>query len=256
MTDIAMREFTNATGITRDATNTYVIYAEDMNEIKDALTDGTKTLNAEAVKINGSTVLGTSGQLLANPGGADADSSIQGDTDTALLYIDAGNDRVGISTSTPAALLDVAGASVYGAQASGDYFAVSAAGIPTYVDSDIGTCAVVLCHKDTVAYTDTSAKTLCTLPADAVIHDIQVVITTQFDDTGTDVLDLGITGTAALFADDLNVAQAAGTWLDGLATLGTQYKFAAATAVIATYTGQNSNATAGAADIYIYFTRH
>jgi hypothetical protein len=57
MADLAMRELTNPTGVTRDATNTYVIYAEDMNEIKDALTDGTKTLNAEAIKVGGQTAI-------------------------------------------------------------------------------------------------------------------------------------------------------------------------------------------------------
>jgi len=42
-----------------------------------------------------------------NTAGNDVDSSIEGDTDEELLYIDAGNDRVGISTSTPSKLFDV-----------------------------------------------------------------------------------------------------------------------------------------------------
>jgi len=36
-----------------------------------------------------------------NTTGADSDSYIEGDTDTQLLYVDAGNDRVGVSTGTP-----------------------------------------------------------------------------------------------------------------------------------------------------------
>ena len=47
--------------------------------------------------------------VIINEAGADADTRIEGDTDINLLYIDAGNDRVGIGTSTPAALFDVDG---------------------------------------------------------------------------------------------------------------------------------------------------
>jgi hypothetical protein len=49
----------------------------------------------------------TSESLIVNGSGADADSYFEGDTDTTLLYIDAGNDRVAISTSTPDTLLHV-----------------------------------------------------------------------------------------------------------------------------------------------------
>jgi cytoskeletal protein CcmA (bactofilin family) len=48
-------------------------------------------------------------QITINEAGADLDSRIEGDTDANLLYTDAGNDRVGVGTATPATLLDVAG---------------------------------------------------------------------------------------------------------------------------------------------------
>lgn len=45
--------------------------------------------------------------LTVNEDGADADSRIEGLNDVNLLYTDAGNDRVGISTSTPDAQLEI-----------------------------------------------------------------------------------------------------------------------------------------------------
>lgn len=43
-----------------------------------------------------------------NEGGGDYDTRIEGDTDANLIYVDAGNDRVGIGTATPAAKLSLA----------------------------------------------------------------------------------------------------------------------------------------------------
>jgi hypothetical protein len=47
--------------------------------------------------------------LVANEGGGDNDSRIEGNTDVDLFYVNAGTDRVGISTNSPDATLDVAG---------------------------------------------------------------------------------------------------------------------------------------------------
>lgn len=44
-----------------------------------------------------------------NDNGADIDTRIEGDTVTNLVFVDAGNDRVGLGTSTPATRLDVSG---------------------------------------------------------------------------------------------------------------------------------------------------
>tara|TARA_R100000234_G_scaffold20769_2_gene11741 strand:+ start:7171 stop:8397 length:1227 start_codon:yes stop_codon:yes gene_type:complete len=49
--------------------------------------------------------LGTT--TIFNEDGADVDFRIEGDTDTDLFYVDAGNDRVAIGNSTPATKLDV-----------------------------------------------------------------------------------------------------------------------------------------------------
>ena len=48
-------------------------------------------------------------ETIFNENGEDIDFRIEGDTDANLFHVDAGNDRVGISTSTPECLLDAAG---------------------------------------------------------------------------------------------------------------------------------------------------
>jgi hypothetical protein len=47
--------------------------------------------------------------IVINENGADQDTRIEGDNDANLFYVDAGNDKVGIGSSTPAEKLDVAG---------------------------------------------------------------------------------------------------------------------------------------------------
>lgn len=52
---------------------------------------------------------GLSQGLSVNESGNDNDSRIQGDTDADLFFVNAGTDRVGISTNAPSYALDVAG---------------------------------------------------------------------------------------------------------------------------------------------------
>jgi hypothetical protein len=49
-----------------------------------------------------------------NDAGADVDFRVEGDTDANLLFVDAGNDRVGIGTSSPANLFEVSATSAGG----------------------------------------------------------------------------------------------------------------------------------------------
>ncbi|KKM62905.1 hypothetical protein LCGC14_1516960 [marine sediment metagenome] len=49
------------------------------------------------------------GPVVFNESGADVDTRIEGDTDASLVFVDAGNDRVGIGDATPTFKLDVAG---------------------------------------------------------------------------------------------------------------------------------------------------
>jgi len=50
-----------------------------------------------------------SGDLVINEGGGDYNFRVEGDTDANLLFVDAGTDRVGIGTSSPAEKLHVVG---------------------------------------------------------------------------------------------------------------------------------------------------
>ena len=69
--------------------------------------DGTNTqvTNTTGIlKIDGA----ATSAIRINEAGADVDVVIEGDSDTDLLYIDASADKIGISTSTPAYILDIA----------------------------------------------------------------------------------------------------------------------------------------------------
>lgn len=105
--------------------------------------------------------------------------------------------------------------------------------------------------RGTVAYTDTSAKDLFTIPANADVVGITVNVTTVFNDSGTDVLDVGKTGTGNHFRNDLDVS-AGGQTVTGWSNLGDVG--GSAVTVTATYTGQNANSSAGAATVIFFWT--
>lgn len=111
---------------------------------------------------------------------------------------------------------------------------------------DNGEMGAVFAITGTVAYTDTTAKTLFVLPAKTLVVAVHVDVTTAFNDSGTDVLDVGKVGTGNHFRNDLDVSSA-GQTLTGWSNLGDVG--ASAVGVTATYAGQNANASAGAARV-------
>lgn len=75
--------------------------------------DGGDVLTVDTT--NSKVVVGGTGRstfneaVIVNESGADSDTRVEGDTDTNLIYADAGADKVGIGTATPAQKLDVVG---------------------------------------------------------------------------------------------------------------------------------------------------
>lgn len=110
---------------------------------------------------------------------------------------------------------------------------------------------MIQAQRHDVRWTDTTATTLFTLPADAVPIDIKVDVPTAFTDSGTDLLDIGITGTANHFLNDLDVA-ATGRKAPTLANLGVSIGSSPVN-VTATFIGQNTNAGAGRAVITVLY---
>ena len=100
-------------------------------------------------------------------------------------------------------------------------------------------------QRATLAYTDTTAKDLFTLPAGAVIIAFAVNVTEAFDDSGSsDLLDIGDGTTADRFVADQDVG-AAGL---SLVPSADEAALSAATVVQGIYT-PGTGATAGAATI-------
>lgn len=107
--------------------------------------------------------------------------------------------------------------------------------------------------RKTVAYTTSGvAQTVGTIPAGAVIIKPMsgVQISTAFNDSGTDYLDIGTTANDDLFGTDLDLSSATFVALDE--AVG-DYLVTSDTTITATYTGQNANASAGSCEVLIAY---
>lgn len=106
--------------------------------------------------------------------------------------------------------------------------------------------------RNTLAYTDTVAKALFTIPAGAVITGWVLNVTTLFNSDGTDQVDIGITGTAEKFAANVDVGST-GLKTTGVvaAEIGTVQ--ASAQPVLGIYANGGSAASTGAMTIMVNF---
>lgn len=107
--------------------------------------------------------------------------------------------------------------------------------------------------SNTIAYTNTTAKDLFTLPAGAVMVDFYVNVTTLFNDSGTDTIDIGTSATGDAIIDGLDVSSA------GVTRFGTAGSLLSAlteeTTITGVYAGQNGNADQGSATfVCVYYT--
>lgn len=113
---------------------------------------------------------------------------------------------------------------------------------------DDGAGGVVQVARATLAYTDTVAKALFTIPAGAIIIDWIINVGTVFNDTGTDQVNIGVSGTAAKFASALDVSST-GLKTSGVVAAEIGAVQAAAAPVLGIYAGQNANPSTGAMSI-------
>lgn len=101
-----------------------------------------------------------------------------------------------------------------------------------------------------VLHSDTAAKILGVLPANAHITRVNVFVLTAFNSSGTDLLDLGIPGTANKYINDLDIA-ATGVKAPTVTAIGPVGENALP--VIATFVQSVADATTGKAFIYVYY---
>jgi len=122
---------------------------------------------------------------------------------------------------------------------------------------DATNSGAVFVSKNTLAYTDTTAKDLFVLPAHADVIDVVIVVTTAFDDSGTDLIVVGTASDDDKYIDDYDASSA------GIARAGSGATMpygclgdvgASALTIKGKYTGQNGDASAGAATVYMYWT--
>lgn len=99
------------------------------------------------------------------------------------------------------------------------------------------------------------AVDICVLPANSQILEINVDVLTAFNDTGTDLLDIGKSGSAEFFAANLDLSSVARVLGSSDAAKLTNYVDTGTSQVTvqALYTGQNSDASAGSARVTVIY---
>lgn len=101
-----------------------------------------------------------------------------------------------------------------------------------------------------VKYTDTAGVVLFTLPPGSVPLRWTVNVTTAFNNAGTDLLDIGKSGSTEFYAKDVDVSATGNTVVTSL----NSDELTAMTAILATYTGSSTAATTGLATVILEYT--
>lgn len=116
---------------------------------------------------------------------------------------------------------------------------------------------VVASQTNTMAFGDTTAKNLFILPAYSQILSIHIDVTTVFNSSGTDLMDIGVTGTANLYWNDA-VVSALGRVLTSSGTPAfSEWASVGASdvQVTATFIQSVADATTGAARITVVYAQ-
>ena len=117
--------------------------------------------------------------------------------------------------------------------------------------------------KAEILYSNTSETTIITLPANAVIWNIGLNVVTAFNDSGTDLIDIGTDLDSQFFVTDQTVNEGSAVFFmtgSDVYPLGSitnmPYQLASSADITFTYKGQNSDATQGQAFVYIHYSLH
>lgn len=102
-------------------------------------------------------------------------------------------------------------------------------------------------------YTDTTAALIGQLPPNAYVTQIRALVTTAFNSGGADVVDVGISGTAAHFANDIDVSSTGSASVTLTAQAGVVQSDSDSTEVYATYIPAATAASTGAAKIVVEY---
>jgi hypothetical protein len=102
----------------------------------------------------------------------------------------------------------------------------------------------------TIAYTDTTSVDVGFLPPNAFVTDVKVLVTTDFTDG---VLDVGITGTAAHFADDVSLNGTGSATVTSTAQWGVVQDTSDQTTVTAIVVATGTGLAAGSAKLVVEF---
>jgi hypothetical protein len=103
--------------------------------------------------------------------------------------------------------------------------------------------------QGSVSHTNTTAKTLFSLPPGAVPLFAVVHTSVAFNDSGTDLLSIGAGSVATYFASGINVGAIGGQMI----VLNQVPNLERQTQVTVTYTGANGNSSAGRARISLVY---
>ena len=105
----------------------------------------------------------------------------------------------------------------------------------------------------TITFASEDADTIIQIPANAVVWDVQMEVRTSFNDSGTDLVDVGTTSASSFLISNEDVSC---TGFLSLTPTNTPYRSSGGAYIIATYDGQNNDANTGVADVYIKYSIH